>query len=356
MTMVGLKSVTPLILATTVLLTACGKKTEEDRAEVIRPAKLILIQGAVGQQRRLLPATIGAPRKSDLSFSIGGLLMELTVKDAQKVVQGELVAKLDQRDFVSKVAAAKSQFENARSEYGRAVRLAKEDAVAGNVLEQRKMQMDTARAQLDAAAKALSDTELRAPFSGVVSKVAVKQHQNIQSGQVVASMFASQTMEAIVNMPARVIAQSRSRTNTVASVILDAAPATPLLATFREASLEADPVSQTYEVAFTFTPPNDLVVLPGMNATVELLLEMPPSAPGERSVRVPLGAILSDGDRHSVWVVDKDTMRVSKRFITIRDGIGENLVVTDGLVPGDTIVGAGAAYLAEGMIVRQWSE
>ena len=355
MTMVDLKSVTPLILATTVLLTACGKKTEEDQPEVIRPAKLIVIQGAVGQQRRLLPATVGAPRTSDLSFPVGGLITELAVNEAQKVVQGQLVAKLDHRDFASKVSAANAQFKNARSEYGRAVRLAKEDAISGNVLEQRKTQMDTAQAQLDAAEKALSDAELRAPFSGVVSKVAVRQHQNIQSGQVVASMFASETMEAVVNVPAHVIAQSRSRTNTVASVILDAAPATPLPASFQEASLEADPVSQTYEVTFSFTPPNDIVVLPGMNATVELLLGIAPAS-GEQSVSVPLGAISSDGDRNNVWVVDKDTMRVSKRSIKIRDGIGENLVVMDGLVPGDTIVGAGAAYLAEGMIVRPWSE
>ena len=356
MTTGDMKSVTPLMLAMAVLFTSCGKKSEEDQAEVVRPAKLIVIKGAVGQQRSSLPATIGALRTSDLSFSVGGLLMELAVNEAQKVIQGQLVAKLDPRDFASKVSSAKSQFENARSEYERAVRLAKEDAISGNVLEQRKTQMDTAQAQLDAAEKALSDTELRAPFSGVVSKVAVRQHQNIQGGQVVASMFASETMEAIVNVPARVIAQSRSRTNRAAFVILDAAPATPLPASFQEASLEADPVSQTYEVTFSFTPPNDLVVLPGMNATVELSLEMTPPASGEQSVWVPLGAILSDGDRHSVWVVDKDTMRVSKRLITIRDGIGENLLVTDGLAPGDTIVGAGAAYLAEDMIVRPWSE
>ena len=356
MTTVDMKSVTPLILAMAVLFTSCGKKSEEDQADVIRPAKLIVIQGAVGQQRRLLPATIGAPRTSDLSFPVGGLIMELAINEAQKVVRGQLVAKLDQRDFASKVSSATSQFGNARSEYERAVRLAKGDAISGTVLEQRKTQMDTAKAQLDAAEKALSDAELRAPFSGVISKVSARQHQNIQSGQVVASMFATETMEAIVNVPASVVAQSRSRTNTIATVILDAAPATPLPASFQEASLEADPVSQTYEVTFSFTPPNDIVVLPGMNATVELSLEMVPAASGEQSVSVPLGAIVSDGDRHSVWAVEKNTMRVSKRSITIKDGIGESLVVTDGLAPGDTIVGAGAAYLAEGMIVRPWSE
>ena len=57
-----------------------------------------------------------------------------------------------------------------------------------------------------------------------------------------------------------------------------------------------------------------------------------------------------------VWVVDEDTMTVSRREVTIADGIGEYAIVTDGLSAGETIITAGAAFIAEGMQVRPWTE
>ncbi len=356
MNTIGIKLLTPLVLTMAVLCTSCGKKNEQEQVEVVRPARLVVVKGAVDQRLNRYPATVRSSRASDMSFPVGGLLQELAVSEAERVEEGQLIAKLDQRDFVSKVSSAKAQFDNAKSEYERAVRLAKEDAIARSTLEQRKSQLDTARAQLDAAEKALSDTELRAPFSGVISKVGVEQFQNLQSGVVVASLFAGGTFEALVDIPARVIAESALRTNTGIVVVFDSAPANPLPATFREASLEADPASQTYEVTFSFNPPGNLVILPGMNATVVITSSrVGKDTDANSDVRVPLGAVLSEGGEQFVWMVNVETMAVSKQLITVADGIGESLTVTKGLAPGDTIVGAGASYLAEGMIVRPLS-
>ncbi len=47
-------------------------------------------------------------------------------------------------------------------------------------------------------------------------------------------------------------------------------------------------------------------------------------------------------------------MKVSKRNITLQEGIGENLVVLAGLTEGESIVGAGASYLFEGMQIRAY--
>jgi hypothetical protein len=49
-------------------------------------------------------------------------------------------------------------------------------------------------------------------------------------------------------------------------------------------------------------------------------------------------------------------MTVSKREVTVSDGIGETAIVTEGLEMGETIATAGASYLAEGMQVRPWTE
>ena len=109
-------------------------------------------------------------------------------------------------------------------------------------------------------------------------------------------------------------------------------------------------------MTFTFEPPANLVILPGMNATVELSSARLSETAASSRKSVPLSAIVSDGSSTYVWVVDQDSMTVSRREVTVADGIGEYAIVTEGLVQGEVIATAGASFLAEGMQVRPWTE
>ncbi len=326
---------------------------EENQEPPVRPVKMMTLSPASDVETSRYPVTVSAGQFSELSFQVGGLIEEVAVDDAQEVNAGDVIARLDQRDFQSQLTTARAQFQNAEEEYQRAVRLAEGDAIATSVLEQRQAQRDVARAQLDAAEKALEDTVLRAPFTGVVAKVRVRARENIAAGQEVAALVNLDTLEVMVNLPARVIAESQEVEDRGAFVILEAAPGNRIEATFKEANLLADTASQTYGVTFTFEPPGSPVILPGMNATVELS-----SARQSQTVRisVPLTAITSDGEASYVWVVDRDLMTVSRRDVTVADGIGETVIVTEGLEAGETIATAGATFLADGMQVRPWSE
>lgn len=346
----------PLFVVFTLLfLGACDQEASEiTQKTVVRPVKLLTLEQASNQESRRFPAIIDAAQSSTLSFQVSGLLLELLVNEAEEVKQGDILAKLDSRDFKSNLDSAQAQFNNAEAEYQRAVRLAKEDAIAKNVLEQRKSQRDITKAQLDSAQKALSDTVLRAPFSGIIAKVPVERLQTIQAGNPAITIISANQLEATVSLPSSIIVTAASRTDKSAFVILESAPDKRIRAEYKEVVLEADSVSQTYEVTFTFTPPEELTILPGMNATI-ILSSSDQSANGKERIAVPLAAVMSDGAQQYLWVVDRDTMTVSKRAIEIEEGVGETVVVTKGLVSSETIVGAGGAYLAEGMQVRPWS-
>ena len=320
---------------------------------MVRPVKMMTLTPASDVETSRYPVTVSAGQFSELSFQVSGLIEEIAVDDAQEVGTGEIIARLDQRDFQSQLNSTRAQFENAEEEFQRAVRLAEGNAIATSVLEQRRTQRDVARAQLDAAEKALEDTVLRAPFDGVIAQVQVRERESIAAGQEVASLINLDTLEVVVNLPARVVAESQEVEDRGAFVFLEAAPDTRIEASFKEANLLADTASQTYGVTFAFDPPTNLVILPGMNATMELA-----SARKAQTVRksVPLNAIVSDGDSTFVWVVDQDLMTVTRREVTIADGIGETVIVTEGLAAGETIATAGASFLTDGMQVRPWSE
>jgi RND family efflux transporter MFP subunit len=359
----GRIAVTFVFLTTLIFAASCGREdADQVREPKVRPVKLITLSGASDLQLARYPAVLDAAQLSELSFQVGGLVAEIAVVDSQEVQAGDVIASLDQRDFQSQVTSARAQFENAEEEYQRAVRLSQADAIARSVLEQRKSQRDVARSQLDTAEKALADTVILAPFSGVVAQVPIRERQSISAGQIVATLIGTKNLggagivEATVNVPASVIARSQEAENRKAFVLLDAAPDTRIEATFKSASLLADSTSQTYAVTFTFDPPGNLVVLPGMHATLELSQARRTTDSQSQRVSVPLSAILSDGTARYVWIVDQDSMTVSKREVTISDGIGDSAVVTEGLALGETIATAGASYLAEGMQVRPWTD
>ncbi len=361
---VGNKIALTLLMSITLIsLISCGNKDgEQDREPAVRPVKLITLSGASDLQTAKYPAVLDAAQLSELSFQVGGLIENIAVVNSQQVQAGDEIARLDQRDFQSQVMSARAQFEIAEEEYRRAVRLSEADAIARSVLEQRKSQRDVAKSQLDTAQKALGDTVIRAPFSGFIAQVPVKERHTISAGQIVATLIGTENLdgagvlEATVNVPASVIARSQESEGRTAYVILDAAPENRIEAKLKSASLLADSTSQTYAVTFTFDPPGNLIILPGMHATLELSAVRRSTDSSSLRISVPLSAILSDGTAHYVWIVDQDSMTVSKREVTVSDGIGESAVVTEGLALGEIIATAGASYLAEGMQVRPWTD
>ena len=199
---------------------------------------------------------------------------------------------------------------------------------------------------------------MKAPFTGVIAKVHVENFQNVQAQEKIVTLISTDDLEATINLPSSVVITSQTAEDRVTFVVFDAAPSVRIPAEFKEAALEADAASQTYEVTFRFEPPDDLVVLPGMNAT--LIVESTETAGGTEAsgtgVEIPLTAVLHDGDQTYVWVIDPDAMTASRRQVTLQDGVGETVRVTGGLEAGETIAGAGANYLAEGMKVRPWTE
>jgi len=54
-----------------------------------------------------------------------------------------------------------------------------------------------------------------------------------------------------------------------------------------------------------------------------------------------------------VWILDPETMTVSRRRVSIGAMDGDRVQVTAGLLPGDEVVTVGAAFLAEGMRVTR---
>lgn len=341
------------VLGALLVLSACADGEAPTVVDTVRPAKLITVEAASLERELTFPAVIQAARSAELTFQVAGEIRELNVLEGDVVQAGDVIATLDQRDARNRLAQAEAEYENAVVEFERAERLFEQDAIARSVLDTRRTQRDVARASLDTSRKALSDTVLRAPFSGGISRVDGRQFQNIQAKEVIA-LIQSSEVEAVMNVPGTIVARIPQLQQLETRVVLDAAPEAPIIATFKEAAGAADRATQTYAVTFSFTPPEGLFILPGMTATVEsdfLFANAPDIVSG--GIAVPLSAILAEGEQRFVWLVGEDS-KVSKQPVVLSSDFGEFVTVVEGLNGGETIVAAGVSFVHDGMEVRPW--
>lgn len=347
-----------LAVILTSLLSACdsGPANKEKVAAPARPAKLMQVSLTDGDGFLNYPAVIKSENLSALSFEVGGTVRLLSVIEAQRVKKGDVLAKLDQQDLQAQLTSARSQFKNTDIEYQRAVRLMKADAISKSDLDKRKSDRDVNNAALETARKALANSVLIAPYDGAISKVSIKVNQIVQAGSSAIDILGEGGLEATINLPSSIIAKTKKQKKPKdnAYIILDAAPDLHIPITFKEAALEADAVSQTYEVTFKFEAPKNLTILPGMNAVI-WFKDPSIAAADTGKVRIPLTAIATDGKQKYVWVVDSKSMTVSKRNVVIESNVGTNIGVNSGLKSGETIVTAGISALSEGMKVSAWS-
>jgi len=321
---------------------------------VVQPVKLYTVESFSDQFTRNFPAVMEAAQTSQLAFQVSGVLKELPVQDGQQIEQGAVIANLDDRSFRNALSVAQAAYDNAESEYQRARRLQAQDAIALSVVEQRLAERNSTRADLDNARKDLEDTVLRAPYSGQVAELLIDNFQNVPAQQTVIYFQSTGDVEAVVNVPARLVAFIPQLNPVEPTVTLDVAPNLILPAAFKEATSQADPATQTYRAYFTFKSPENLRILPGMTGSVSTRFLFK-STQYSGSVAVPMTAVQTDGEGRYVWLVDAETSQAMRRDITVADQqVADQVTVTGGLEPGDVIAAAGASHLFEGMAVREW--
>ena len=343
-----------MVLAVCSAVTSCKKKeAHEEAAPVVRPVKLIeLSEGDVALVRSF-PGRVRASQAVTLSFEVAGRLVELPISRGQQVKKGELLAKLDQRDFKNTRAKQKAKLENARANLDRAQRLLASGSISQQEYDNRKTLFDTAEAEFKIADKALEDTEIKAPFEGLVADKFVDRFQFVQAKQAILSLQDVSHIEITVDVPEDMIAWARHKEYVKSlKASFEAIPGKLFDVEVKEFRAQANKQTQTFAVTVTMPAPKNFNILAGMTATImaeTALQEKEKNAP----LAIPESAVSADADgKPYVWVVDTKSMTAKKRYIKPGRLTGDKMTVWDGLKPGETIIGAGVNAVRENMKVR----
>lgn len=339
----------PLALAALLLLAGCEQPPPPETAEFSRPAEILEV-GAGGHGAALrFPGRVRAVQRAELAFNVPGQIVELPVKEGQKLAAGDLIARLDPAAFEVRLASARAEFEKAQVDYERVRKIWEQSqAVAEAEVDQKRTAMEVARAGYDTARKDLDDTRMTAPFAGTVTRRHVENFSNVQAKQAVVSLQNPQELEIVINVPERVVRNEARRATGYATFEGVADRRIPVR--LKAFSAEADPQTQTYEAVLALERPSGITILPGMSAEV---FALGGAGDAETLLTVPLKAVFAGPDgKPRVWVVDPDSARVSQRVVETGPVQGGDIVISAGLAAGERIVTAGVSQLREGMLVR----
>jgi RND family efflux transporter MFP subunit len=343
-----------LIIAAGIILfitsTGCNEQAVETK-EVIRPAKIMTIGSGGDTAGRKFPGNVRASQKVDLAFNVAGTLVDLPVKEGDDVKEGQLIARLDQRDFKNNLSAAKSKYESAKADYDRNLKLYKEGIIPKSKLDKLERNFEVYEADAKIAQKTFEDTSLAAPFTGRIAKRYVDNFKEVQAKESIVSLQDISSIEVVVDVPEWVMVPIRERGSASAVAEFPAAPGRKFPLKVKEFSSEADPQTQTYRVVLIMPAPDDVNILPGMTATVTG--SKLKDSLNKQSRLVPVGAVFADeAGKNHVWRVN-DRMQVEKQEVAVGSVTGESIHILEGLAPGDSIVTAGVHYLQPGMKVRE---
>jgi len=342
------------LAAISILIHACADRNQAPPAkQPIRPVKTITLSSDGVRDTRQFPGKVRASDRVDLSFKVDGPLVELPVKQGQAVKKGDLIARIDPRDFESKLKAAEARYNEAKSNYDRGKSLVNEGFISKIQFDQLRSNFEQAEADLAISKKALNDTYLKAPFDGKVAKRFVQNFQDVRSKEPIVSLQDTNIIEIVVNAPERIVAIARNegkRAHLLAS--FDSLPGKTFDLEIKEFSTEADPKTQTFEYVLIMPQPKDANILPGMTATV--FATAPESEIQTTAQIIPSLAVFADeaGKPH-VWVINQEDNTAHSRAVTTGPLVGnDKITITEGLNSGDMVAVAGVSTLREGMVVR----
>lgn len=332
-------------------------KPEEEPADTtVRPIQSLVVGAAAAAPKLYFPGTVEADSEVDLSFEVGGRLIEFPVRRGLVVEEGEVLGRLDPRNFKNQVKNAEADLERARSSYERIQKALKVNAVSQEEFSQARAAVEKAEAQLAIQRKALDDTKLEARFRGVVSDTFADNYDTVSPGQPVLKLQDVSRLTIAVSVPEGYVQLATPDKLGAAtfSVRFDSLPDRLFPVHMKEFVTTADPVTQTYRATFAMEKPEDVFLLPGMSGTVVVERAKPETGGGAPTVPSDVVGFASDGAAF-VWVLeaqDGGVYAVRRQGVELGRRNGAEVEVVAGLAPGARIAAAGVAILTEGRRVR----
>ncbi|MEX1183294.1 MAG: efflux RND transporter periplasmic adaptor subunit [Gemmatimonadota bacterium] len=336
-----------------VLLAACGAGDESTQtasagrpggpgARVPTVAVQPVARGSIARQVTV-SGIVEPLRTIAVNSQLSGALTRVVVEEGDAVRAGAVLARLDDRELASQLAAAEAAYQVAEAAFQRAEQLRDRRIITLPEYERDRTALSAARAQLDQLRMRIGYATVNAPVSGVIIE------KNVETGDVIGNQSHLFTIADVSQIVARVGVSELDVVDLAAgdrvTITLDALPSQQLLGSIRRVFPSGDPTTRLVPVEVVFDQASARLARPGFLARVTFDL-----ATSDNVLLVPVAAVLGGEGSSAVFVIDNET--------AIRRTVNTGLVsqgrieIVSGLSEGENVVVTGNNTLRDGMTVR----
>lgn len=330
-----------LALGISLVLTACHSKKEEKDVSTIYTTTSPLKKDTLITTEYV--AQIQSGKNIEVRAQEKGFLEKIYVDEGQYVKAGQVLFKIMPQMYQADVMKAAAEVEQARIDYQNASALAKNDIVAQNEKAMAKAKLDGAKADLRSAQLHLSFTTIKAPFSGVINRIPLKQGSLVNEGDLLTSLSDNTNVYAYFNLSETEYlnyqAQAAERSNKDVDLVLANGDK------FQEKgivqNIEGEFNNETGNIALRakFVNPNQLL-RNGQSGKIQM------NIPVKGAVIIPQKATFEIQDQKYVFVVGKNG-KVASRAIKVAYILQDVYILQSGLSEGDRFLLEGLQKVKE---------
>lgn len=298
-------------------------------ATIIKPQELVEEIPIIGS---LLP-----DEEVDLSFETSGKIVEINFEEGTHVQKGQLLAKVNDRPLQAQLQRLISQLKLAEDRVFRQDALLKRDAVSKEAYEQVKTELATLNADIESVKAQIEQTELRAPFDGVIGLRQVSVGTYASPTTVVAKLTKISPLKVEFAVSERYA--NDVKIGSMLTFTLEGALHKYQAQIYaRESSLDLNTHTLTIRALY----PNPSGIMPGRYASITLRKHEYKNA-----LAVPSEAIVPEMGKDKIFLYKSGKAQPVEIVTGIRT---ESLVqAIKGVSEGDTVIISGTQQLRTGM-------
>lgn len=337
-----------------VLLSGCG----QDKAEPKQHSQVFVqtVQSADFAAAVTLTGDIQARVQTDLSFRVGGKIIQRMVDVGDRVSAKQVLAKLDPKDLQTNVDSAQAQVvaEQARVKQTAAAFVRQEKLLpkgytsrseydaAQAALRSSQSALAAAQAQLANAREQLGYTALVADAPGIITARQAEVGQVVQATVPIFSLARDGERDAVFNVYESLLVEPPSDAPITVSLLDN--PSIKAVGKVREVTPSVAANTGTLQVK---------IALQSLPKGMELgsVVSATANGPAKASIELPWAALTKDLSEPAVWLIDGDG-KAQLHKVTVARYLTGKVIIGDGLKGGEKVVVAGGQLLHPGMQVE----
>ncbi|MCW5206133.1 efflux RND transporter periplasmic adaptor subunit [Desulfobulbus sp. F5] len=291
-----------------------------------------------------LPGKVEAWTQLQLMAKVSGSIEEIFVREGERVKKGQLIARIETKDYQITLDAAKAAYELAQINLARNENLRSKGIATQANLDEQQNQLRQAKAHLEEAELRLSRCQITAPMAGVISRL------DAEVGLLVNSLAPAQIAEileidrvkAVVSIPESDAAAVRQLHEV--EVVVQAIGGKKIAAPVHYFAVAPESSAHVYRLELALIN-IDHRILPGMLVRAEII-----KTAQEQALAVPLYAVISRNNEQFVYVDENGIAR--RRVVTTGFLEGWQVLINSGLQAGDKVIIEGHRSVEDGQKIK----